>query len=446
MTQTHRALLTLCVILSLIHSAHAQQPDQSSEPETRQAEAVSSQVFNKLQAVQEATEAEDFDTAQRILNQLLESSGLSTYERAMTLQHLGFTYNTLDDTERAIEVFEQVLASEGLERVLYQRMRATVAQLCMSVERYADGVDYLEAWFALEPNPAPRMYALYGQALYQLERYQEMIEPMETAIALAKERDIALKEDWYALLAFAYFQNEAYRELRATLKEVLHTWPRKRYWMTLASTYAELGDDQDLVTTYSVSHAQDFLTTEGEITTMAQLYMQRDVPYKAAVLLESELSAGRIPSNEKNLRLLAQSWTLAQEDAKSLAALEQAVAQSRNADLHIRLGNAYLRENRFDDCVEAIQTGLDLPEIHNRDYAEISLGMCLYNLKAYDRAIRQFAAAAEIPRSRRAANEWIRVCRLDKERDESIEQTEAEVRRQQAANRVRQRADRADLL
>ena len=36
-----------------------------------------------------------------------------------------------------------------------------------------------------------------------------------------------------------------------------------------------------------------------EFVTMAQLYMQAEVPYKAATLLNKEINSGRVDKNEK---------------------------------------------------------------------------------------------------------------------------------------------------
>ena len=59
------------------------------------------------------------------------------------------------------------------------------------------------------------------------------------------------------------------------------------------------------------------LEKESEFVTMAQLYLQADVPYKAATLLEEKMNAGIVSKNEKHYRLLSQSWMLAMEDEKA---------------------------------------------------------------------------------------------------------------------------------
>ena len=54
------------------------------------------------------------------------------------------------------------------------------------------------------------------------------------------------------------------------------------------------------------------------------------------------------------------------------------------------------------------------------DNAQISLGMCLYNLRQYQAAINAFREAGKTARSRRVSNQWINVIRADIERNEQI--------------------------
>jgi tetratricopeptide (TPR) repeat protein len=163
---------------------------------------------------------------------------------------------------------------------------------------------------------------------------------------------------------------------------------------------------------------------------MAQLYMQNEVPYKAAKLLETEMKSGRVARNAKNYRLLSQAWQLAQEDEKSIPALKEAARLSDDGELNLRLGNAYLNLGRYSDCVAAVQAGLRKGGIKSPDNAQISLGMCMYNQQKYTAAINAFREARKTRRSARIANQWINVIESDIERNEQIALAEAAARRQ----------------
>ncbi len=185
------------------------------------------------------------------------------------------------------------------------------------------------------------------------------------------------------------------------------------------------------------------LEKETELVTMAQLFLQREVPYKAAMLLEAEMNAGRVAKNAKNYRLLSQAWMLSMEDEKAIPALKEAARLSDDGELDIRLGNTYLNINEFEACADSVRAGLRKGKLKSPDNAQISLGMCLYNLRQYRQAIEAFQAAARTARSRRVANQWINVIRQDMERNEQIRLAEEAARKKrQEIDQRRQRSGR----
>jgi tetratricopeptide (TPR) repeat protein len=296
----------------------------------------------------------------------------------------------------------------------------TLAQLYTMEENYQKALQTLDRWFAMESNPAPEPFILKAQNLYQLARYKEMIEPVQNAMRVARERDKPVKEDWYVLLNFAYFQEEDYRNVRDIQKILLENWPKKRYWFSLAGAYTELGEDNNLIAAYGAAHDQGMLEKESELVTMAQLYMQAEVPYKAATLLEKEMEAGRVSKNAKNYRLLSQAWMLSMEDERAVPALQEAARLSDDGELDVRLGNTYLNLGEYQKCIDAVQSGLRKGGLKNTDNAQISLGMCLYNERRYQAAVDAFRDAGKTPRSRKIAQQWISVINADVERNEQI--------------------------
>ena len=185
------------------------------------------------------------------------------------------------------------------------------------------------------------------------------------------------------------------------------------------------------------------LETEAELVTMAQLYMQHEVPYKAATLMEKEMASGRVTKVAKNYRLMSQAWTLAMEDEKSIPALKEAAKLSNDGELDLRLGNAYLNLGQYGECVSAVQSGLRKGGIKSPDNAQISLGMCLYNQAKYTEAVAAFREASKTDRSRRVANQWITVIESDVERNEQIRLAEAAARkRQEQLAKRRQQSER----
>ncbi|MDZ7643670.1 MAG: hypothetical protein U5K76_05185 [Woeseiaceae bacterium] len=427
------AKLAMLVVAGLLFvgNVHAQNADEEDDTKTKKAQAVSKEVYDKIQKAQEEVDAQNYDAALNILNNLRDDS-LTEYELQNVLNYVGFVHYNMDNVEQARRVYEEMLQIETLEPQVRKQTTYTLAQLATMQEDYREALQRLDEWFALETNPGPQPYILYAQNLYQVDRYADMIQPIETAMRIARERDKEVKEDWYVLLNFAYFQQENYAKVRDIQKILLVNWPKKRYWFSLAGAYTELGEDQNLIAAYDVAHTQGLLEKESEFVTMAQLYMQAEVPYKAAKLLDEKIKAGVVEGNARNYRLLSQAWQLAMEDEKSIPALQQAARLEDDGELFVRLGNAYLNLGRYDECVAAVNSGIEKGGLKSPDNAQISLGMCLYNQQEYQAAIRAFREAGKSGRSQRIARQWINVIESDIERERQIQLAEAAAEKRQA--------------
>ena len=423
---------TIASIVALIFvfvagTANAQRANnqESEQQQTRQAQAVSRSVYEVIEKAQRLVEAEEYDAAIALLTALIQKDNLTEYEFVNVYQYLGYCYHSKEDTEAAIATFSKILEIETVEEQTRKATLYTLSQLHTIVEQYDEALISMERWFALEPNPAPDAFILYAQILYQLGRYEDMISPIETALAVAATRDTAPKEQWYSLLSFAYFQQEDFAKIRDINKLLIANWPKKRYWLYLANAFRELNNEDRFLAAYDSAHLQGLLNSESELVTLAQLYLQAEVPYKAASLLEDEMESGRIEKSGKNYRLLSQAWFLAREDSRSVEPLKIAAELDEKGNLYIRLANVYLNLDQNDSCISAVRAGIEKGGLKSPDYAQMSLGMCLYNAYEYHKALRAFRSAAKTPRSAATANEWIKITKIDIQRDEEIATAEA---------------------
>ncbi len=442
---TQITLLTMALFL-VVGSANSQEEterDRRDKQETKQAQAVSKDVYDKITKAQEAVDAKKYNDALKILNNMRKGGKLTEYELQNVLNYVGFVYYNMDNITEAMKAYEEMIRIPSIEDQIKKSTVYTLAQLNTMEENYDKSLSLLDEYFVLEINPASDPYILYAQVLYQLNRYADMVKPIRNAMDIAVKREKEVREDWYVLLNFAYFQQEDYAMVRDIQKTLLMKWPKKRYWFSLAGAYTELGEDENLIYAYDAAHAQGLLEKEAELITMAQLYMQAEVPYKAALLLDSEMIGGRVSKSAKTYRLLSQAWTLAQEDESAIPALKEAARLSDEGELDLRLGNAYLNLGQYGECVSSVQAGVKKGGIKSPDNAQISLGMCLYNQKKYNDSIAAFRQAGKTARSRRIANQWVSVIRSDIERNRQIQLAETAARKQAAElQRRRKQIDR----
>ena len=413
---------------------------KSRAQETKQAQAVSKSVFDTITKAQDLVDLKDYPGALKILNNLYNPDKLTEYEQANVLNYIGFVYYNMDDVNNAIKTYERMIAIPTIEPQTKKATTYTLAQLHTMQENYERALTTLDQWFVMETNPAPEPFILKAQNLYQVQRYADMVQPIENAMQVATKRDKEIKEDWWVLLNFAYFQDENYAKVRDIQKTLLATWPKKNYWFALAGAFTELGQDDDVITTFASAHTQNMLDRESEFVTMAQLFMQREVPYMAGKLLEKEMATGRVAKDAKNYRLLSQAWQLAMENEKAIPALQEAARLADDGELDVRLGNAFLNAGEYSECVKSVRNGIRKGSLKSPDNAQISLGMCLYNERQYQDAIKAFQVASRTDRSRRVANQWITVINADVQRNEAIRDAEAAARKKRAEIDARREA------
>jgi tetratricopeptide (TPR) repeat protein len=181
----------------------------------------------------------------------------------------------------------------------------------------------------------------------------------------------------------------------------------------------------DYMITLKAAYDKDLLDKEGEYLALAQLLLLNKNPYWAAQVLvagqnkkitikdEKTGEEEVIPvlkDSEKNLKLLADSWRMAQEIDKAIPVLEKAAKMSKDGDTYVLLGNLYLFEDRMQDSIKAIEAGLKKPKVKSRSQAQLVLGQAYFELENFVEAKKQFRAAArdKNKRIKKTANSWIK--------------------------------------
>ena len=127
---------TLLVSLLMTSTADAQRARDAAEEEsesaqTRQAQAVSKDVYDEITKAQELVEGEppDYQGALRILNRLYDPDDLTEYEQANVLNYIGFVHYNMENVPEAIRTYDVMLEIPSLEPQMASRMYGSGAGL-----------------------------------------------------------------------------------------------------------------------------------------------------------------------------------------------------------------------------------------------------------------------------------------------------------------------------
>lgn len=405
--------------------------DDEDEPkrETRRVPSMSEATYKKLAEAQELVEAKDFAGAEEVLNDMLDRKDrLNGNEIGQVYNILGFVHFSNENYAEAIKAYEQVLAQgedvpEGLEvQTLY-----TLAQLSFVNEQYQKALDYMETWIARADNPGPDPHIFMGQVYYQMENFPAAVQQIETGIRIARERNTPIKEQWWALLNFLYFEQENWPKVLETLEILVRDFPKRQYWVQLAGIHAQLGNDQESLWTYEAADVGGYLTEQGDLTNYAGTLMQASLPWRAARVLERGIEEEVIERNDETLQQLGQAWQLAQEVDKAIPVLEDAAEMSDEGDIYERLATLYLDDDQPEKCVEAAEGALEKGGLRQEQSMYLVKGMCLSNAGNRDAAREAFVECRTIARSddddsnRRICQQWITYLDNEQKREEQLQ-------------------------
>ncbi len=177
--------------------------------------------------------------------------------------------------------------------------------------------------------------------------------------------------------------------------------------------------------TLKTAYQKDFLDKEGEYLALAQLLLLNKNPYWAAEVLvsgqnkmitivdektEEEKIVPVVKSNEKNLKVLADSWRMAQEIDRAIPVLERAAEMSKDGKSYVLLGNLYLSEDKVEKAVDAIKKGLKKGKVGNLSQVHLTLGQAYFELQEFEEAKKNFRIAArdKEKKVKTQANNWIK--------------------------------------
>jgi tetratricopeptide (TPR) repeat protein len=398
-------------------SASAQEQKKDTR-ETRKTPALRNKVYEKLAEAQALAEAKDMAGAAKILDGMISAGGkreLNSYELANVYNLYAFIHYSREDYGKALRAYEEVVSQPDIPLAMEINTRFTIAQLYFVQEEWQKGIDALLQWFDMTETPNANAYVLLAQGYYQTKDYDKALTNVEKAISMYKEKGKLPKEQWYNLARFLYFEKGNVNKTVDVLEELLTHYPKKQYWVQLSHMYGEQQKDALQLAAMDTAYTQDMLDKGTEQVTMAYLYLNGEIPYQAAKVLDKGLKNGSIDDSSKNYEILGNAYRQAQEIDKAIPAMEAAAARAETGELYARLGNVYLDGDQNKKAITAINKGLKRGGVKRPDTARLVLGMAYFNDKQYDKARSAFEAAGRDERSEDYAKQWLKY--LDSELD-----------------------------
>ncbi len=392
------------------------------------------QVYEALEVVDDKGEPDpDMETVLSILTELRrDMANLKSYDRSVMWNAWAFVYFSEGKYDQAMDAYYNLINEPEVTIGLRVGALLSLAQLHLVQENYKEGIELILQWMNEVEKVTAQSYSLLGQAYYQTGDFRKSLSSMETAVTMAEEEGYKPRENWYVIMAACIGElKKEIGEKESLLRQIdiyeilVNLYPKKQYFIQLGGSYGQLGREKDYMITLKAAHQKDFLNKESEYLALTQLLLLNQNPYWAAQVFvsgqkkmitivdektEEEKVVPVIKDTEKNLKLLADAWRMAQEIDKAIPVLEKAANMSKDGESFVLLGNLYLSEDKVEKAVEAINKGLEKGKVKKLSQVYLTLGQAYFELEKFEDAKKNFRIAArdKDKKIKQQANNWIK--------------------------------------
>ncbi|WP_062061685.1 tetratricopeptide repeat protein [Cellvibrio sp. OA-2007] len=372
---------------------------------------------------QDETVKPDPRKAMQVLNEMAaNSSKANAYELVLLHQYTGYAHLGSENYAKAIESFNKMLAQSpnmpiGTESATIR----IVGQLYSQIDNPRKALETLLKWTEYEDALKPEDSYMFSTLYYQLEDSKNALLNINEAVKNQEAAGKVPAESWYILQRGLYFDKEDYKSGLLVLEKLIKHYPKAQYWKQLSQVYYVVDRTKDSLYAFETCYLMGGLTNEKDIIRLASMYLEAEVPYKAAKVLKKGIYTDKIVEpTAKNLKLLADSLRLAQNAKESLVEYEKAATKSTDGDLIIGLAQAYLATDKFKDASKWGRQALKAGKLKRVDHANLTVAQAEFELKNFEEAIKFFKEAGKDARSSKVASQWVDYSQREKARLEAL--------------------------
>ena len=389
--------------------------------------AIDAKTFKQLTKAQNYVAKEAFDDALTVLDKLSKKRNLSSYALAQVWNYQGYVYATKGQYTNAIQSYQQVLKQKDVPEALVLNARYVLGQLFFQMEAYQDAINSLLLWVDSVKSPSAVAFIMLAQAHYQLSKYDaaldfvnKAIDKQEATSKRATSKQATVPESWLQLKAALYFAKQDIKNTVTTYEVLLRQYPNPQYLKQLAGLYGELGLNQKRLTTFDAAYEHGELGKGKEQLNLAYMFLEQELPFKAAVVLEKALTNGDLKTNLKYQTLLAGLWSQSGQHDKAIPAYQQAAQLSDDGELYARLAGVFYQAVDYASCVKASKKASAKGGLLFPGQNFLLRGLSLVNLGKLEPALQAFRQAKEYKKTFKAAREWEKYTLAQLERESTL--------------------------
>jgi len=400
---TSLLLIVSVVLIQLPMSANvAAAGAEESEKPKRKTQLASPSIGKKVVKAFEAYSADDIPGALVIL---LDIDASKEFDKAYVARFIAVMYATLGNEEaNAIKYLKAAVEPDILNEGDHGDAIKLLADLQMQTKSYEEALVNYKAWMDFTGKSDGDTWTKIANAHYMLKQLDKMIVPADNAIAAYGDKQ---NKNPYILKVTSFYENKKFKDAVKTLETVIQVFPEdKTWWTQLGMFYLLIEDYKKGLETLDLAYKQGFLVKESEIKTLASLYSQNSVPYKAALLLEKHIDSGLVPRDDKNLSSLANAWHAAQHIDKAASYYGELAKMTNLAKHYSKQGMLLKQDEQFKSAIVALNKAIELG-VKNEGRLHMSIAESHFYLEQYKQAYKAINLAMKDPKTRKSAKGWV---------------------------------------
>lgn len=391
----------------------------SATPTYADSVSLSARVLKTLQEAQQAMDKDQIKQAETLLIEVADDQGNTGYDNGMVWFMLGNLHTGNNQLDTAIQAFERVFRYD-VPPSLRNRTHRLIGQVYLQQNQYQKALPHLKQWAQNHPEHKADANALLAQCYFQLQEFALASRHLDIAIQDFRAQGKRPKEAWLNLLQASQSQVNSVQGRIRTLHLLLTWFPKKEYWLALASANAQLDRMDNYLAILALAERKDLLNSESQYLSLTGVYLAEGAPDNAARLMQQGMKQNRIKPNLRNLRFLATALTMAREYDAALDPLNRATGLDQTGETDLMLGNALYQLARWDKAAAAFERALEKGNLKDASTAWMMLGQTRLHLKQFEPSLQAFEQAAvdeHIDENKaKQVQDWMKYVRYEQQR------------------------------
>jgi tetratricopeptide (TPR) repeat protein len=346
-----------------------------------------------LKAAQEALQKKNWNLALSKIKEAQAVQPRTSYEDYKINELLWYVYLQQGRNADAARLLEQQIASgqmPGGERV--QRSK-TLAQLYFRSGNYAKAIQVGTQYLKSAPGDQD-VQLLVAQSYYQQKDYKAAVAAADRIMKNGQRPS----EDLLQLVLRSNYELKDQAGTAKALEQLLTYYPTPATWSRLLDGYIqETNHDHELLALYRLAEDVGTLTKPRQFVDMSQALFVSGFAIEAERIMDKALAANLFTGEDlvRAQRTRDTAKRKADEDRKTLAGADKALAAAKSGDAAYNLGKLYFSAAEYGKAADAMRKALTLPGLTDADDANMEAGMALARLGKKAEANKAFDAVKD---------------------------------------------------